>query len=413
VPPPASERAGGSTEDSAAGTADLLAVYARVGPTRARPSGARPSRRRRWVLVLAGAIVAVAAVRVAQEPGEPIAEPVRTPPPAIASARPSVRKVTLRAGDEQAFRVAAHGADLAYAWTIDDRPAAEGPEWTYVARPGDVGRRRIDVAVAGATGVTRRSWFVRVKPARPPRLLVVEPVQPHVDVVAGSPVTLRVSAEPTARNETLRTAWLVDGAAVGEGETFTFAPERPVVVRAQVQSDLGPVVRLEWHLEPTAPPEPPAPRPLARRDDRPTTTPPRSTPPDATESEPPRVVPEDAAPPAEPPVVATPDDDIRRWLGTYADAWRAHDVDALRRMGQVRTDAQAAALREYFARVRDLDVQLNVLAVEAGADGATVRFTRRDRFKDPAGRTVVKESPPLTKELVRTPDGLRFAHPES
>src|SRR5689334_21122122 len=126
-----------------------------------------------------------------------------------------------------------------------------------------------------------RREFVRVKPPRAPRRLVVDPLHAPMDGVKVDPVTLRGTAEPTARNETLRTAWLVDGAAAGEGETFTFTPERPVVVRAQVQSDLGPVVRLEWRLEPTAPPPlPPAARPLARADVRPS-TPPRSAPEDA------------------------------------------------------------------------------------------------------------------------------------
>jgi hypothetical protein len=412
VSPPAGERAGGSTEKVAAGGADLLGVYERVGRTRTRS----PRGRRALLAVAAvGAALfaAVVGVRVARRSAEPVAAPVRTPPPAIATARPSLRKVTLRAGDEQAFRVAARGADLVYTWTIDGRPAGDGPEWTYVARAGDVGRRRVDVAVGGTSGVARRTWFVRVKPPRPPRLLLVEPVQPRLEVAAGSSLTLLVSAEPTARNESVRTTWLVDGAAAGEGETFTFAPARSVVVRALVQSDLGPVVRLEWSVEPTTPPPAAVPRPVARREDRSRASR-HSTPAEPRRSRRrPRVaeVEAETAPASE--GGTTADEEVRRWLGSYADAWRAHDVDALRRMGQVRSDEQAAALRDYFARVRDLDVELHVLAVQSGADGATVRFTRRDRFKDPVGRTIVKESPPLTKEIVRTPDGLRFARPES
>ena len=103
--------------------------------------------------------------------------------------------------------------------------------------------------------------------------------------------------------------------------------------------------------------------------------------------------------------------DVRRWLERYAAAWRAHDVEALRSMGQVTNDHEADALRDYFAHVHDLDVELNVIALSTDGDRTTVRFTRRDRFRDPAGRLVLKESPMLEKQVVRTPTGLRFSRP--
>jgi hypothetical protein len=109
-----------------------------------------------------------------------------------------------------------------------------------------------------------------------------------------------------------------------------------------------------------------------------------------------------------PPPRASADDDVRHWLDRYAAAWRAHDVDALRRMGQVSTDDQVSALRRYFERVRDLDVEVDVVAMDVGSEGAVVRFVRRDRFRDPAGRLVETESPPIEKHLERTPDGFRF-----
>jgi hypothetical protein len=80
-------------------------------------------------------------------------------------------------------------------------------------------------------------------------------------------------------------------------------------------------------------------------------------------------------------------------------------------MGQVTSEREAQALREYFDRVTDLDVELNVIALRDEGDRTTVVFTRRDRFRDPAGRLVLKESPTLEKEIIRTPDGLRFARP--
>jgi hypothetical protein len=74
----------------------------------------------------------------------------------------------------------------------------------------------------------------------------------------------------------------------------------------------------------------------------------------------------------------------------------------------VTSDSQAADLERYFARVEDLDVEVQVIGIEREGDHSTVRFTRRDRFRDPSGRMVTQESPPIEKRVVRSPDGLRF-----
>jgi hypothetical protein len=58
--------------------------------------------------------------------------------------------------------------------------------------------------------------------------------------------------------------------------------------------------------------------------------------------------------------------------------------------------------------VEDLDVEVHLIEVRREGDRATVRFTRRDRFRDPTGRRVTQESPPIEKRLVRSADGLRF-----
>ena len=102
-------------------------------------------------------------------------------------------------------------------------------------------------------------------------------------------------------------------------------------------------------------------------------------------------------------------DAVRVLLDRYAAAWRGHDVDTLRAIGQVTSDGQASALRAYFANVGDLEVEVRVLDIRSDGDRATVRFTRRDRFRDPAGREIAKESPPIEKNVVITPQGLRFA----
>jgi hypothetical protein len=101
--------------------------------------------------------------------------------------------------------------------------------------------------------------------------------------------------------------------------------------------------------------------------------------------------------------------DVRALLARYVTAWRAHDADALRAIGQVSTEGQMEALRQYFDTVRDLDVDVTVLEIRTVGDEARVRFIRRDHFKDPAGNPIVKESPPIEKRVIRTPGGLAFA----
>lgn len=101
-------------------------------------------------------------------------------------------------------------------------------------------------------------------------------------------------------------------------------------------------------------------------------------------------------------------DAVRLLLERYAAAWRGHDVDTLRAIGQVTSEGQANALREYFASIGELEVEVRVLDIRTEGDRATVRFTRRDRFRDPTGREIAKESPPIEKVVVSTPQGLRF-----
>ena len=100
--------------------------------------------------------------------------------------------------------------------------------------------------------------------------------------------------------------------------------------------------------------------------------------------------------------------EVRRLLDRYAAAYRNHDVAELRRIGQVASDGQAAELARYFDKIGNLDVEVDVIDIRPEGDGATVRFTRRDRFKDPTGRTLTQQSPPIQKRVVRGPDGLRF-----
>jgi hypothetical protein len=102
--------------------------------------------------------------------------------------------------------------------------------------------------------------------------------------------------------------------------------------------------------------------------------------------------------------------DVRRWLQRWAAAWNTHDVDALRRMGQMATARDAEAVRRYLAQVSDLEVSVNLVELREEGERVIVRFIRRDRFRDPAGRLVEHESPPIEKVLLRTGDGFRVVH---
>ena len=332
--------------------------------------------------------------------------------PEVIGTTPARPKAALRVGQERDFAVAAAGPDLRFGWAVDGRPSGTGPRWTYAPRPGDVGRRRVEVVVSGREGAERRAWDVRVKSARPPRVVEAEPASATLDVVARSPLRLRVEPRPGTSGERLTTTWEIDGVPARDGNSFTLRPERAgvTVVRAVVHSDLGPTATREWRISVAPPPEEP-PADLVRA------TPDRAEP--APEEPTRERWPARAAEPASPfpryasraPERTPPEQDVRRWLDRYAAAWRAHDVEALRRMGQVTTDGEAAALRRYFESVRELDVEVNVVAMRTEGNRTTVRFTRLDRFRDPAGRLVLKESPMLEKQVVRTPDGLRFAAP--
>ena len=105
------------------------------------------------------------------------------------------------------------------------------------------------------------------------------------------------------------------------------------------------------------------------------------------------------------------DDEVRALFERYKTAWRNSDVKGLEAVGQVATQGQADALKEYFKTVRDLEVEVTIVSITPDADGARVKFVRRDRFRDPAGSLVTKESPVIEKRVVRTPGGLRLAPP--
>jgi hypothetical protein len=349
-------------------------------------------------LALVLAVLALREALVETPPAEVPASASRaaTPYPPAAPSRPTVidavplaPKATLHVGNGLDFAVVARGADLRFGWTVDGAPAGTGPRWTYTPGADAVGRHRIEVRVGDRVDQETRRWGVRVRPARPPRILTARPDQDTLEVVSGEALRLTVAPAAATARESVQTRWTVDGAPAGEGPALTFRPTRPGVasVRAEVRSDLGGGASHDWRVRVLEPPPPPE-RPPAPAQARP-------------------VPPPAVASPPSPPPAASGNEEVRHWLDRYAAAWHMHDVEMLRQLGQVSTDDEVAALRRYFDRVRELDVELDVVAIELRGDRAVVRFVRRDRFRDPAGRLVRTESPLIEKQLVRTPDGLR------
>jgi hypothetical protein len=381
-----------------------------------------------------------------------------------------VEKLRLRVGE--ARRLAAPSADpeARYVWFLDGRPlAVAGPVWEYAPRAADTGTHRLKLRLIAAGRVTTRTWGLRVKPPRPPVIVMASPTGTSLVLGAGETVDLVLRARPAAPAETVQTSWTVDGAPAGEGDRLRVpAPVAGTVrARALVVGSLGAAVAREWTISArmtalaaasattlplvppttsstappppttsstttsstapptlrstssTAPPPPttsstatsaPAPLPSSTSTSTRPTLPPSSS---TTTTAPVEVA--TAAPPTTTPPRAAAADadvtarDVEAFIQRYAAAWQHHDAAELRRLGQVSSDSQEAALRDYFARTPDLDVQVTVLDVFSAGDRHTVRFTRRDRFRDPTGRFVTKETPPLEKEVVRTAGGLRFA----
>jgi len=431
-------------ELSRRGEPDPHAVYVR---TYDGIAGAPARRRRRaprrlvvaGVLLVAGALAALA-VQTALSPNavdwlrvarlvRPVAEPARPLPtprhayaPDLIGVVPVRPKAVVRIGESASFAVTALGPDLRYSWSVDGAPAGVGPRWIYTPDVRDVGRRRVELVVSGREETERRSWLVRVRPPHPPTV-ATEPAPGAVRVASAGALRLRVEPGPVVPGDRVRTVWQVDGAPAGEGNALTFHAARPgpALVRAVIRTDSGATTTREWRVDVSAPPPEPL-RPVLAETNPPAPARPESptrvvsapaeTPephPAARDAEAPRALARAVLPTR--PVGATREEEVRRWLDRYAAAWRAHDLDALRRMGQVTSDRDADALRNYFGSVRDLDVEVDVVAVRIDGDRTTVRFMRRDRFRDPAGRLIEKESPLLEKTVVRTPDGFRFARP--
>ena len=79
--------------------------------------------------------------------------------------------------------------------------------------------------------------------------------------------------------------------------------------------------------------------------------------------------------------------------------------------GALPSEKLLAAMGQYMEEMVKAGILLAGEGLRPTSDGVRVKFVRRDRFRDPAGSLVTKESPVIEKRVVRTPGGIRLAPP--
>jgi hypothetical protein len=344
-------------------------------------------------------------------------EMVEVTPPAGVLRRAAGEQLSLRCG---ARVKAARGSDrLRFEWRVDDRPVHR-EEHAAAAAVSEIdvtslepGTNRVSVRVSEDDRTAAvEEWTIETTPpgvasappptspphAVPPSLAPAPPVPPPtlaavpaVRLVAapgerslecrvGDPLVLGVRLEPETPAATFE--WTVDGrrARRGTASRFDYNPTSPGRHRlgVRVVVDGREVGSESWTVAVAEP-----------------------TPPPLAAANPPSTVPSRSA--------GLDDEEVRRWLDDYARAWSRKDMDALRRMGQVRSAEEAEKLERYFRSVTDIRVDVRVRALHIEGDRASVEFERVDTVTDPAGRQQELRLPPLRKEIQRTPQGLRFA----
>ncbi len=331
-----------------------------------------------------GVVAAVApeVVDVSPPPG-----PVAVGADGTVTLRCAARVPAARAHDRVRFR-----------WELDDHvvrrdvrgEASGSSEVTLSALPPGTYRVVARVTEDGrASSLVEWSLTVAARtpaPVPPPResplhRLVARPAPGQVERREGEPITVVVNAEPGATGVVYE--WLVDGRRVPGGSTGRF--EHRTLRRGRHRLDVRAAIDgarigdLGWTVV-IRPPE------------------------IATPPAPPEIRVE--APPA-PPALA--EQEVRAWVEEYARAWSRKDVGALRRMGQVRTAADADRLERYFGTIEALHVEVRVLALRVEGERAAVELERIDTVTDPTGHRQELRLPPLRKQIERTPEGLQFA----
>ena len=382
--------------------------------------------------------------------GEPIAFELKADPAALTDAvtvRWSLDGVAVGEGPRLTVRAPASGSQRLRAVAASEYGGAAVREWQIVASAdaktvpppppaetevpidpelAEIVRRAVPGQPPTVVPTMKKEQPPTVVPEvtrQPPTTVPIvkkEPTTTVVPIVKKEPTTTVV---PVVRKEPTTTVIPI----VKKEPTTTAVP----VVRKEPTTTVVPVAKKEpsTTIVPVVKNEPPPTIVVAMKKEAPATPPstaPAPLPKAAVVKPPPEKKPPErlAAKPAPPPTIPPPppalappppaqsgvtEDDVRALMFRYEQAWRTRNAAELRRIGHVDTDAQEQALVKYFESTNDLEVAVHVLDLRAEGGRGIVRFTRRDHFRDPAGREVSKESPPIEKTIVRTPEGVRFA----
>jgi hypothetical protein len=285
----------------------------------------------------------------------------------IYDAIPAETNLRLRVGERRQFSIWARGEDLNYQWQIDGGPEGDRHAWAFTPKLTDVGFHLVTVVVDGPAGRVTRTWRVQVEmpgPGEPERSV---PTTSEAPPPTAPPGTLAPRATTTSTSEIPSTS-TSSSTTTSTREPTTSSMRAPTTTTTR----------------------------------RPTTT---STARGTTTSTAPAPFPTTTVARSG----SITEGDVRALFERYKAAWRNHDIAALEAVGQVATQGQADALKSYFESVEDLEVDVTILGIVITGDEARVRFFRRDRFRDPGGSMVTKESPVIEKRIVRTPGGLRLA----
>src|SRR5437773_10980733 len=288
-------------------------------------------------------------------------EPPR--PPRVEVASPAA--TTLEVAQDEAVdlvlraRPAASGETVQTSWTVDGVPAGRGE--TLRLAPSHLGRVRARALALGSLGsATAREREIDVRPTvlaaaspttvpAPPRPTTSAPPPPPPTTLPPPPPTTLPPPPPTTLPPPPPTTVPARPTTTLPARSPTTLPRPPTTLPARPSPP---------RPTPTTTPVPsratPTTAPIVARVAPPTTAPrevvvapPRTLPPRVAS------VPPSPAPPTPGAEIST--SDIEVLLQRYAKAWRGHDVEELRRIGQVTSEVQAAALRDYFARVEELD----------------------------------------------------------
>jgi len=320
-------------------------------------------------------------------------------PPKIVRASPSMAVVQVPPDEPLRLELEVEGGALTdqvtVQWTIDGSPAGEG-QYLAVRAPAKGARRVRAVATSSHGGAVMREWRLVAAGGAGREPQTASDVRPlRVGGAALPP------AEPTATPEAPVELPAASPPAPPKPEPPRVEPARVAAARE--------APRIERVRAETRRPEPEArPEREPRREPDPPREPPgrlaRAVVPDEPEP-----LPMAPPPPPSPPPTGVTEDDVRALMFRYEQAWRTRNVAELRRIGHIENEDQARSLTKYFATTRDLEVAVHVKDLKVNGGRGTVRFTRRDRFRDPGGREVAQESPAIEKTVVRTPEGVRFA----